>query len=198
MIDETMTTNQFDVVVTSYEMVIREATAFRKFAWRYLIVDEAHRMKNEESKLSQVLRSFSSHSRLLVTGTPMQNNLHELWSLLNFLLPDIFSSAEDFDNYFNLEGEGSKKALMKSLHTVIRPFLLRRLKSEVEKDLPPKKETHLYTGLSEMQRYYYKKLLERDIDAVNGVGASKTRLLNILMQLRKCCNHPYLFDGAEP
>merc|ERR1711871_1296791 len=94
----------------------------------------------------------------------------------------IFSSAEEFDSYFNLEGEGSKKALMKSLHAVIRPFLLRRLKSEVEKDLPPKKETHLYTGLSEMQRYYYQKLLEKDIDAVNGVGASRTRLLNTLMQ----------------
>lgn len=87
---------------------------------------------------------------------------------------------------------------MKSLHTLIRPFLLRRLKADVEKDLPPKTETHLYCGMSEMQRYYYQKLLERDIDAVNGVGASKSRLLNILMQLRKCVNHPYLFDGAEP
>merc|ERR1719198_1286508 len=102
MIEEDLTPDKFDVCVTSYEMVIREQGAFRKFAWRYLIVDEAHRMKNEESKLSQILRSFTSHSRLLITGTPMQNNLHELWALLNFLLPDIFSSSEDFDEWFNI------------------------------------------------------------------------------------------------
>merc|ERR1719399_2275098 len=102
MIEERMQTNDFDVIVTSYEMVIREQTAFRKFAWRYLIVDEAHRMKNEESKLAHVLRSFDSHSRLLVTGTPMQNNLHELWALLNFLLPDIFSSADKFNEWFDM------------------------------------------------------------------------------------------------
>lgn len=99
MVDTELQPGAFDVCVTSYEMVIREQHAFRKFAWRYLVVDEAHRMKNEESKLSQILRSFSSHSRLLVTGTPMQNNLHELWALLNFLLPDVFSSAEDFDSW---------------------------------------------------------------------------------------------------
>ena len=124
--------------------------------------------------------------------------MHELWSLLNFLLPDVFAKADDFDSFFSLDGDGDKRAVMKSLHAVIRPFLLRRMKIDVEKSLPPKKETHLYCGLSEMQRYYYKKLLERDIDAVNGVGASKSRLQNIMIQLRKCCNHPYLFDGAEP
>jgi SWI/SNF-related matrix-associated actin-dependent regulator of chromatin subfamily A member 5 len=188
----------FDVCLTSYEMVIKEKGTFGKHKWSYIVIDEAHRIKNENSCLSQVIRTLNSEYRLLLTGTPLQNNLHELWSLLNFLLPEIFASAEDFDEFFNLDGDGSKKALMKSLHAVIRPFLLRRLKADVEKDLPPKKETHLMTGMSEMQRYYYQKLLERDIDAVNGVGASRTRLLNILMQLRKCTNHPYLFDGAEP
>ena len=88
---------------THVRQVVREAGAFRKFAWRYLIVDEAHRMKNEESKLSQILRTFSTHSRLLITCTPLQNNLHELWALLNFLLPDVFTNSEDFDSWFDLK-----------------------------------------------------------------------------------------------
>lgn len=196
--DERLVPGNFDICVTSYEMVIKEKGAFLKHKWQYIVIDEAHRIKNENSMLSQTVRLLNSRFRLLLTGTPLQNNLHELWSLLNFLMPDVFSSSDDFDTYFNLDGEGSKKALMKSLHSVIRPFLLRRLKADVEKDLPPKKETHLMIGMTEMQRYYYQKLLEKDIDAVNGVGASRTRLLNILMQLRKCTNHPYLFDGAEP
>ena len=101
MIDVEMQPGKFDVIVTSYEMVIREQGAFRKFAWRYLIVDEAHRMKNEESKLAQVLRSLSTHSRLLITGTPLQNNLHELWALLHFLHPEIFASSDAFDRAFD-------------------------------------------------------------------------------------------------
>ena len=99
---ENLQPDKFEVCITSYEMIIREANAFRKFSWRYIIVDEAHRMKNEESKLSQVLRSFSSHSRLLITGTPMQNNLHELWAMLNFLFPTVFVSSRPFDDCFDL------------------------------------------------------------------------------------------------
>jgi SNF2 family DNA or RNA helicase len=85
---------EWDVCVTSYEMVIREKAVFKKFQWRYLVIDEAHRIKNEKSKLSEHVREFKSANRLLLTGTPLQNNLHELWSLLNFLLPDVFNSAE--------------------------------------------------------------------------------------------------------
>lgn len=104
-------------------MVIREANAFRKFAWRYLIVDEAHRLKNEESKLSTVLRSFSSHSRLLITGTPLQNNLHELWALLNFLLPDIFKSADEFDSWFDLKDKQVEQEVITQLHKVSIPIV---------------------------------------------------------------------------
>jgi SWI/SNF-related matrix-associated actin-dependent regulator of chromatin subfamily A member 5 len=114
-----------------------------KFKWEYLIVDEAHKIKNEESQISQRLRQLNSRYRLLLTGTPLQNNLHELWSLLNFLLPEIFSSSVDFDEWFNLGGgedglsdkekEARNKQTIEQLHRILRPFLLRRLKREVEK-----------------------------------------------------------------
>uniref|UniRef100_A0A7S0IUA5 Uncharacterized protein n=1 Tax=Calcidiscus leptoporus TaxID=127549 RepID=A0A7S0IUA5_9EUKA len=202
IIAEDLQPDGFDVCVTSYEMVTREQNAFRKFAWRYIIVDEAHRMKNEESKLSQVLRSFSSHSRLLITGTPMQNNLHELWALLNFLMPDVFSSSDDFDSWFDLQDKQVEQAVISKLHKVLRPFLLRRVKTEVEGSLPPKTELIVYTQLAPMQREQYKNILKRDMDALYqssgaALTANKSRLLNLVMQLRKCCNHPYLFEGVE-
>ncbi|XP_052828278.1 SWI/SNF-related matrix-associated actin-dependent regulator of chromatin subfamily A member 5 isoform X3 [Octopus bimaculoides] len=190
---------EWDVCITSYEMVIREKAVFKKFNWRYLVIDEAHRIKNEKSKLSEIVREFKSTNRLLLTGTPLQNNLHELWALLNFLLPDVFNSSEDFDAWFNTNNCFGDTQLVDRLHAVLRPFLLRRIKSDVEKRLLPKKETKIFIGLSKMQREWYTRILMKDIDVVNGAGKSdKMRLLNILMQLRKCCNHPYLFDGAEP
>lgn len=93
-IRETLMPGNWDVCITSYEMIIRERSVFKKFNWRYMVIDEAHRIKNEKSKLSELLREFKSANRLLLTGTPLQNNLHELWALLNFLLPDVFNSAD--------------------------------------------------------------------------------------------------------
>ncbi|KAJ8968298.1 hypothetical protein NQ317_000258 [Molorchus minor] len=124
---------EWDVCVTSYEMCIKEKSVFKKFNWRYMVIDEAHRIKNEKSKLSEILREFKTTNRLLLTGTPLQNNLHELWALLNFLLPDVFNSADDFDAWFNTNQCLGDNALVERLHAVLKPFLLRRLKSEVEK-----------------------------------------------------------------
>ncbi|XP_055902986.1 chromatin-remodeling complex ATPase chain Iswi isoform X1 [Eupeodes corollae] len=198
-IREVLMPGEWDVCVTSYEMCIREKSVFKKFNWRYMVIDEAHRIKNEKSKLSEILREFKTANRLLITGTPLQNNLHELWALLNFLLPDVFNSSEDFDAWFNTNTFFGDNALVERLHAVLKPFLLRRLKSEVEKRLKPKKEIKIFVGLSKMQREWYTKVLMKDIDVVNGAGkVEKMRLQNILMQLRKCTNHPYLFDGAEP
>uniref|UniRef100_A0A158PBN4 Global transcription activator SNF2L1 n=1 Tax=Angiostrongylus cantonensis TaxID=6313 RepID=A0A158PBN4_ANGCA len=181
---------KFDVCCTTYEMVLKVKTQLKKLVWKYIIIDEAHRIKNEKSKLSEVVREIKSKNRLLITGTPLQNNLHELWSLLNFLLPDMFSSSEDFDSWFT---DGSMQG------NVLQPFLLRRIKSDVEKGLLPKKEVKIYVGLSKMQREWYTKVLMKDIDVINGAGkVEKARLMNILMHLRKAANHPYLFDGAEP
>ncbi|XP_045832721.1 ISWI chromatin-remodeling complex ATPase CHR11-like isoform X2 [Trifolium pratense] len=195
--EDLLVAGKFDVVVTSFEMVIKEKTTLRRFSWRYVIIDEAHRIKNENSLLSKTMRLYNTNYRLLITGTPLQNNLHELWSLLNFLLPEIFSSAETFDEWFQISGENDQQEVVQQLHKVLRPFLLRRLKSDVEKGLPPKKETILKVGMSQMQKQYYKALLQKDLEVVNA-GGERKRLLNIAMQLRKCCNHPYLFQGAEP
>jgi len=198
-IRDTLLPGEWDVCVTSYEMLIIERAVFKKFNWRYLVIDEAHRIKNEKSKLSEIVREFKTTNRLLLTGTPLQNNLHELWALLNFLLPDVFNSSEDFDSWFDTNNCLGDTKLVERLHTVLRPFLLRRIKADVEKSLLPKKEVKMYVGLSKMQREWYTKILMKDIDILNASGKTdKMRLLNILMQLRKCCNHPYLFDGAEP
>mmetsp|Transcript_19667 Transcript_19667/g.40054 ORF Transcript_19667/g.40054 Transcript_19667/m.40054 type:complete len:1001 (-) Transcript_19667:199-3201(-) len=187
---------QFDVVITSFEIVCREKNHFKKFHWRYFVIDEAHRIKNENSQLSMVVRELKTHSRLLLTGTPLQNNLHELWALLNFLLPDEFADADDFDSFF----ESSEKAeeVTGKLHRILRPFLLRRLKADVEKGLPSKTEVNMYIPMSGMQKRLYASILKKDVDAINGKGGERSRLLNIVMQLRKCTNHPYLFEGQEP
>ncbi|OQR98525.1 chromatin-remodeling complex ATPase chain [Achlya hypogyna] len=206
MIDEVLcpgTSNdqrKFDVCVTTFEMCLKAKTTLCKFAWRYLIIDEAHRIKNESSQFSTVVRMLATEHRLLLTGTPLQNNLHELWALLNFLLPDVFSSSEQFDEWFNLdtEDEEAKKQMITQLHRILRPFMLRRLKADVEKSLPPKKETLLFVGMTPMQKALYKTLLLRDMNTLTGgTTASKSALQNIVMQLRKCCGHPYLFEGQE-
>lgn len=190
----------WDVCVTTYEVCNFEKQALSKFAWKYLVIDEAHRLKNESSLFSQIVRGFSTSHRLLLTGTPLQNNLHELWALLNFLLPDIFSSSQQFDEWFNLEieDEDAKKTMISQLHKILRPFMLRRLKADVAKGLPPKTETLIMVGMSKMQKKLYKKLLLRDLDAITSSSSkNKTTILNIVMQLRKCCAHPYLFEGIE-
>uniref|UniRef100_A0A7S0QUG6 Chromatin-remodeling complex ATPase n=2 Tax=Pyramimonas obovata TaxID=1411642 RepID=A0A7S0QUG6_9CHLO len=197
MREEEMVPGKWDICVTSFEMIITEKALLKKFHWRYIIIDEAHRIKNENSRLSVVLRTLKCNNRLLITGTPLQNNLHELWALLNFLVPELFHDSEQFDDWFRMDGDNDQQEVVQQLHKVLRPFLLRRLKKEVEKGLPPKKEIILKVGLTEMQKKYYRMLLQKDLDAINGTG-ERSRLLNVVMQLRKCCNHPYLFQGAEP
>lgn len=201
LIKNRVMTCDFDVIVASYEIVIREKATFKKFDWEYIVIDEAHRIKNEESLLSQIIRMFHSKNRLLITGTPLQNNLRELWALLNFILPDVFADNDSFDEWFQKDETSEEDGeVISQLHKVLKPFLLRRIKADVEKSLLPKKELNIYTKMTTMQKNLYQKILEKDIDAVNGANKkeSKTRLLNIVMQLRKCCNHPYLFDGVEP
>ena len=191
----------WDVCITTYEVANTERKALGRFAWKYLVIDEAHRLKNEASLFSNTVRGFNTTYRLLLTGTPLQNNLHELWALLNFLLPDIFSSSEQFDEWFNLEIDDAdaKKTMITQLHGILRPFMLRRLRADVAKGLPPKTETLIMVGMSKMQKQLYKRLLLRDIEAITGknTNSGKTAILNIVMQLRKCCNHPYLFEGVE-
>ncbi|KAL0208680.1 hypothetical protein P9112_011267 [Eukaryota sp. TZLM1-RC] len=191
-----------DVLVTTYEVCSIEKTAIRKVPWVLLAVDEAHRLKSCESKISEVLRSFHSKRRLLLTGTPLQNNLGELWSLLNFLRPDVFNDVELFLEWFNYESEIESSEITSNLHSILKPFVLRRVKSDVE-DLPPKTETLVHVQLTQLQKGIYKSIITRELpDILRSVDGSESRskigLLNVMMQLKKACNHPYLFDGIEP
>ncbi|KAH8583566.1 SNF2L with a SWI SNF2 like ATpase and a Myb domain [Cryptosporidium sp. chipmunk genotype I] len=191
----------YNVCLTTFEMAIKEKWRLQKISWKYCILDEAHRIKNEKSLLSEVVRLLKSKNRLLITGTPLQNNLKELWSLLNFLMPNLFSSSEDFESLFDfskLDSDDQQKCVIKTLHQILRPFMLRRLKADVERDLPPKRELYVYVGLSKLQKKIYSELLTRNLDVLNSSSSNKTQMLNLLMQLRKTCNHPYLFDGVEP
>lgn len=197
----------FEVCVTSYEICLIEKSAFKKFSFEYIVIDEAHRIKNVDSILAQIVRSFMSRGRLLITGTPLQNNMKELFALLNFICPEIFVDYADLESFLYKDEEGAEaeeeksKKVVEALHKILRPFLLRRVKADVEKNLLPKKEINIYVGLTEMQRKWYRSVLEKDIDAVNGLTGKKegkTRLMNMVMQLRKVTCHPYLFDGAEP
>lgn len=135
----------FEVCITSYEMCLIEKAALKKFSFEYIVIDEAHRIKNVDSILSQIVRAFISRGRLLITGTPLQNNLKELFSLLNFICPEIFVEYADLDSFLHkdsqntdVEEEASKK-VVEALHKILRPFLLRRVKSDVEKSLLPSK-----------------------------------------------------------
>eukprot|EP00048_Salpingoeca_helianthica_P011740 m.169531 g.169531 ORF g.169531 m.169531 type:complete len:792 (-) comp15271_c0_seq32:998-3373(-) len=247
----------FPVVVTSFEVVMKDRRFLANIPWKYLVVDEGHRIKNLNCRLIKVLKSLQTANRLLLTGTPLQNNLAELWSLLNFLLPDIFDDLDSFQRWFDfapddeLLAKEEEQHILTKLHQVLKPFLLRRLKTDVELSIPPKKEVILYATLTAKQEQDYKAVLNRTIldeiaarnthqlradeaskavlmrhrsakvdyreveddeffknmhaakapapsrrnsEPVYSTADVHVRLQNILMQLRKVCNHPYLVE----
>ncbi|KAJ7993577.1 hypothetical protein DPEC_G00273840 [Dallia pectoralis] len=193
-----MNNTNYHVLLTTYEICLRDAAFFKRRNWMILVVDEAHRLKNHNSLLHKTLLEFSLGFRLLLTGTPIQNNLLEVYSLLAFIDPSLFplDQAEEFTSrYRHME---TQTLLASELQTLLQPFLLRRVKYEVAADLPKKTELLMYHGLSALQKRYYKAILMKDLDAFQNEQNYKTKLLNILMQLRKCVDHPYMFDGVEP
>ena len=193
------------VMITSYEIVIRDIAELRKIHWKFIIIDEGHRLKNMNCRLIRELKTIAAEqncNRLLLTGTPLQNNLTELWSLLNFLLPNIFDDLDAFQAWFDFDfskdgteekvvEDEMKHSVVTKLHQILRPFLLRRLKQDVEIGLPKKYEYLLFGWLSEWQQAMYADLLAKNLSDSAG---KQMRLNNVLMQLRKCCNHPYLFE----
>ena len=201
--------HKYNTVLTTYEYIMKDKYALNKVTWQYIIVDEGHRMKNYKSKFTQTLGTqFNSVYRLLLTGTPLQNNLSELWALLNFLLPKIFNSCDDFEKWFNqpfsskLPGEKNTELteeqellIIHRLHNILRPFLLRREKKEVEKELPSKTEYVIKLQISDWQKIVYNQIKEQGLlaeDPSTGRLGNKA-LMNTMMQLRKVCNHPYHF-----
>ncbi|KAJ5913005.1 hypothetical protein N7504_001888 [Penicillium tannophilum] len=203
----------FQVLLTTYEYIIKDRPILSKIKWTHMIVDEGHRMKNANSKLSSTLSTYyTSRYRLILTGTPLQNNLPELWALLNFVLPNIFKSVKSFDEWFNTPfantggqdrmdlSEEEQLLVIRRLHKVLRPFLLRRLKKDVEKDLPDKQERVVKCRFSALQAKLYKQLVTHNKIAVGDGKGGKTGmrgLSNMLMQLRKLCNHPFVFEPVE-
>ncbi|KAJ3072793.1 hypothetical protein HDU98_002872 [Podochytrium sp. JEL0797] len=155
----------FPIVVTSFEIAMNDRRYLQKIKWKYIIVDEGHRLKNMNCRLIRELKTYPSANRLILSGTPLQNNLTELWSLLNFLMPDIFESITDFESWFDLDNinnnDGSEidkesaTSVVSSLHEILKPFLLRRIKTEVEVDLPKKRELLLFAPLVPKQKELY-------------------------------------------
>ncbi|KAM4748295.1 chromodomain-helicase-DNA-binding protein 3-like [Rhinophrynus dorsalis] len=186
---------KFHVLLTSYELVTIDQAALGSIRWACLVVDEAHRLKNNQSKFFRVLNGYQIDYKLLLTGTPLQNNLEELFHLLNFLTPERFNNLEGFLEEF---ADISKEDQIKKLHDLLGPHLLRRLKADVFKNMPAKTELIVRVELSPMQKKYYKFILTRNFEALNSRGGgNQVSLLNIMMDLKKCCNHPYLFPVAS-
>ncbi|KAL2163557.1 hypothetical protein VTH06DRAFT_5615 [Thermothelomyces fergusii] len=199
----------WNVCITSYQMVLQDQQVFRRRRWHYMILDEAHNIKNFKSQRWQTLLGFNTHSRLLLTGTPLQNNLTELWSLLYFLAPPEngeggFVDLKEFHNWFSrpesqiLESgreqlDDEARAIISKLHKVLRPYLLRRLKSDVEKQMPAKYEHVEFCRLSKRQRELYDGFLSRADTRETLASGNYMSIINCLMQLRKVCNHPDLF-----
>ncbi|XP_054655939.1 chromodomain-helicase-DNA-binding protein 3 isoform X4 [Dunckerocampus dactyliophorus] len=186
---------KFHVLLTSYELVTIDQTALKSMDWACLVVDEAHRLKNNQSKFFRRLNDYKIDHKLLLTGTPLQNNLEELFHLLNFLTPNRFNNLEGFLEEF---ADISKEDQIKKLHDLLGPHMLRRLKADVFKNMPAKTELIVRVELSPMQKKYYKLILTKNFEALNSKGGgNQVSLLNIMMDLKKCCNHPYLFPVAS-
>lgn len=203
-------TGTFNVLLTTYEFTVQDQKILSPIQWQYIIIDEGHRMKNANCKLAMTLGvKYKSRNRLLLTGTPLQNNLTELWALLNFLLPNIFSSADTFETWFkqpfetktlgdSAELEEEERLLViNRLHQVLRPFLLRRLKTDVEAQLPQKVEHVLRCDMSSWQRVLYRQITKRIGLATSAQKGSVKSFNNLLMQCKKVCNHPYLFYDSD-
>ncbi|KAM4703405.1 lymphoid-specific helicase [Rhinophrynus dorsalis] len=257
----------FPVVITSFEIAMRDRQILQHSLWKYMILDEGHRIKNMNCRLIQELKQFRSENKLLLTGTPLQNNLAELWSLLNFLLPDVFDDLRSFESWFDITGISQNAAdivakereqnILHMLHQILTPFLLRRLKCDVTLEVPPKREVIVYAPLTKKQETFYTAIVNKTIEKMLGqdkptteiipspaVGRAKRRsrrmvdyseldrdtpndleklisqllkkqeveerpsvdvklpvdsevnlkMRNIMMLLRKCCNHPYLIE----
>uniref|UniRef100_A0A4W6DQ42 Chromodomain helicase DNA binding protein 1 n=1 Tax=Lates calcarifer TaxID=8187 RepID=A0A4W6DQ42_LATCA len=185
---------KFNILLTTYEILLKDKSFLGNVNWAFIGVDEAHRLKNDDSLLYKTMIDFKSNHRLLITGTPLQNSLKELWSLLHFIMPEKFHSWELFEDE---HGKGRDSGYT-SLHKELEPFLLRRVKKDVEKSLPAKVEQILRVEMSAIQKQYYKWILTRNYKALSkGTKGSTSGFLNIMMELKKCCNHCYLIKPPE-
>ncbi|KAG9473843.1 hypothetical protein GDO78_004248 [Eleutherodactylus coqui] len=187
---------KYHVVITTFEMILADCPELKKVRWSCVIIDEAHRLKNKNCKLLEGLKIMPLEHKVLLTGTPLQNSVEELYSLLNFLEPNQFPCETAFLEEF---GDLKTEEQVKKLQSILKPMMLRRLKDDVEKNLAPKQETIIEVELTNIQKKYYRAILEKNFTFL-AKGANQhnmPNLINTMMELRKCCNHPYLINGAE-
>jgi DNA helicase INO80 len=202
----------FHVVITSYQIVVTDQSYFQRVKWQYMVLDEAHAIKSAATTRWKVLLNFNCRNRLLLTGTPIQNSMQELWALLHFIMPTLFDSHEEFSEWFSkdIESHAVEKGKLNQhqlerLHMILKPFMLRRVKKDVEHELGDKIEKTVYCELTPRQRRMYKALSERvSIDELLDKASLEGRdidegdsLMNVVMQFRKVCNHPQIFEQAE-
>ncbi|KAI9645742.1 putative DNA helicase ino80 [Ciborinia camelliae] len=200
----------FHVLITSYQLVVSDVAYFQKMKWQYMILDEAQAIKSSQSSRWKSLLGFHCRNRLLLTGTPIQNNMQELWALLHFIMPSLFDSHDEFSEWFSKDIESHAQSntklnedQLKRLHMILKPFMLRRVKKHVQKELGDKIEEDIFCDLTYRQRAYYSNLRNQisimDLieKATIGDDNDTGTLMNLVMQFRKVCNHPDLFERAE-
>ena len=202
--------SEFHVLVTSYQLVVQDAAYFQKMRWQYMVLDEAQAIKSSQSSRWKSLLGFHCRNRLLLTGTPIQNNMQELWALLHFIMPSLFDSHDEFSDWFSKDIESHAQSntklnedQLKRLHMILKPFMLRRIKKHVQKELGDKVELDVFCDLTYRQRAYYTNLRNKisimDLieKAAGGDDQDTATLMNLVMQFRKVCNHPDLFERAD-
>ncbi|USW51007.1 Putative helicase, DBINO domain, P-loop containing nucleoside triphosphate hydrolase [Septoria linicola] len=200
----------FHVLVTSYQLVVQDTAYFQKVKWQYMILDEAQAIKSSQSSRWKSLLNFHCRNRLLLTGTPIQNNMQELWALLHFIMPSLFDNHDEFSEWFSKDIESHAQSnsklnedQLKRLHMILKPFMLRRIKKHVQKELGDKIEEDVFCDLTYRQRAYYTNLRNKislmDLieKAAGGDDQDTATLMNLVMQFRKVCNHPDLFERAD-
>ncbi|RYG51438.1 hypothetical protein EON66_10760, partial [archaeon] len=187
---------KFNALITSFQVLISDWEYLSTIRWRAVVVDEAHALKNRESQLQQALKSLHYDYILLLTGTPLQNDIPELWSLLNVIKPERYQHQSDFAAMY---GQLKDSEQVQRLQQELAPIMLRRQKEDVEKSIPPKEETLVHVELTRLQKAYYRAVLERNRAFLlrGASSAPAASLMNIEMELRKCCDHPFLLSGAE-
>lgn len=203
----------FHVVITSYQLVVQDVKYFQRVKWQYMVLDEAQALKSSSSVRWKILLQFQCRNRLLLTGTPIQNTMAELWALLHFIMPTLFDSHEEFNEWFSKDIEShaeNKSAIdenqLSRLHMILKPFMLRRIKKDVENELSDKIEILTYCQLTSRQRLLYKALrnkisiedlLQSSMGSAQQAHSTTSSLMNLVMQFRKVCNHPDLFERQE-